>query len=267
MTGLPRALRRCGARAVLLGSMVLAAQALFSPAASAFSDESLERGFIVTVFGAEVEDVRDAEALRAVKKFTGPIHYHLVSTSAVDRRSIVRHFMEQLAASVENLDLAETSVFDDAQMVIFLVDRANYRQTIRATVWSGVDTGFLESNACSAVLATRRTGIERAYIYLVADEGFEGFAHCMVEEIAQSLGPANDSDTLPYSIFNDESELNVFGVFDWFLLNMLYDARIEPGMTVDDVLPLLPAVIADARLRLPEGLEEPDERGARGAIR
>ena len=234
-----------------------------SPAAAArdFSDEALIEGFVDTVFGAEVGNEADREASRVVKKFTGPVRYHLVSTSSVDRRRTLRRFLGQLSEAVENLELGETHDFDDAQMVIFLSDRADYRATIRSTVWDGVDTAFLEGNACSAVLAARRSGIERAYIYLVADEGFVGLSHCMVEEIAQSLGPANDSTSLPDSIFNDESSLNVFGVFDWFILNMLYDPRILPGMEEAEVRRILPPVIADVRQRLPNALE-----GHRGTL-
>lgn len=247
---------RPGGWARLAGFLVVVALALASPASARhFADEALIEGFVDTVFGAEVGDEADREASRVVKKFTGPVSYHLVSTSSVDRRKTLRRFLSQLADAVENLELSETRRFEDAQMVIFLTDRADYRATIRTSVWDGVNTDFLEGNACSAVLAARRSGIERAYIFLVADEGFLGLSHCMVEEIAQSLGPANDSTDLPDSIFNDESTLNVFGVFDWFILNMLYDPRVLPGMDEAQVRVILPAVIADVRARLPRALE------------
>ncbi len=248
-----RGLRRV---AGALGAVCLALALLAGPAAARhFTDDALIEGFVETVFGAEVGDEADREASRVVKKFTGPVGYNIISTSSVDRRKTLRRFLAQLSDSIENLELVETPTRDDAQMVIFLTDRADYRATIRTSVWAGVNTDFLEGNACSAVLAARRSGIERAFIFLVADEGFLGLSHCMVEEIAQSLGPANDSTNLPDSIFNDESTLNVFGVFDWFILNMLYDARILPGMDEAEVRVILPEVIADVRARLPRALE------------
>ncbi|MBJ3775131.1 DUF2927 domain-containing protein [Acuticoccus mangrovi] len=238
----------------LLVALLVCAAALFAAADAEaidapFSDEELITGFVLTVFGAEADD-GSGTATRRVKKFTGPVHFHIVSTSAIDRRRTVRTFVRSLSESVDNLELVETGRFEDADMVIFLVNRVDYVPTIRRTVWEGADTAFLEKNACSAVLAARRSGIERAYIYLVADEGFAGLSHCMVEEIAQSLGPANDSSLLDDSIFNDMSELNAFGLFDWFILNMLYDDHIEPGMSEAEVLPLLPGAIAAARDRL-----------------
>jgi hypothetical protein len=240
--------------------VAVACAALFVPASAAtqkieapFSEAELIRGFVLTVFGAEVESTNNRETSAVVKKFTGPVRYRLVSTASRDWRPTVRAFLASLSDSVRHLTLRETGA-EDADLVIYLVDRGAYGSTIRETVWPGVDTGFLEDNACSAVLAARRSGIERANIYLVADEGFAILAHCMVEEVAQSLGPANDSPLLPESIFNDDSRLNVFGLFDWFILNMLYDPRVRPGMTEEEVVPVLPQVIADVRARVPEVL-------------
>ena len=237
-------------RAAALLALLIATPASAQPP---YTDAELVEGFSLTVFGAEVRETEEDDAAAArVKKFPGPVRYRIISTGEPDWRRTVRGYLKSLSQSVAHLDIIEAERPDDAQMTIYLVDRADYVPTIRRTVWGGVHTGFLEENACSAVIAARTTGIERANVYLVADEGFLSLSHCMVEEIAQSLGPANDSDELPDSIFNDASLVNVFGVFDWFILNMLYDPRIIPGMTEDDVLPLLPAVIADARARLPE---------------
>ncbi|MEO1103864.1 MAG: DUF2927 domain-containing protein [Pseudomonadota bacterium] len=222
--------------------------------ARAFDDSALIQGFLVTVFGAEVGDGDDGTASSVVKKFTGPVTYRILSTASVNHTKTLRDFLGQLADTVQNLRFVELMAPAQAQIMIYLVDRHEYVPTIRATVWDGVDTAFLEANACSAVLAARRSGIERANIYLVADEGFVGLAHCMVEEIAQSLGPANDNNLLTHSIFNDASSINVFGLFDWYILNMLYDVRIRPGMRAEEVLPILPSVIADVRRLLPHAL-------------
>ncbi len=212
-----------------------------------YSDAELARGFLLTVFGAE----RAANVgATIVKKFPGPVRYRIVSTGAIDWSDTVRAFAASLDGAVDGLSLAEAMPDESPNMTVFLVDRSDYRAVIDRTVWDGVDTAFLGDNACSAVLAARPTGIERANVYIVADEGFLGLSHCLVEELSQSLGPANDSDELPDSIFNDRSDLSTFGVFDWFILSMLYDRRIRPGMTEADVRPLLPAVIADARARL-----------------
>lgn len=239
-----------GARKILtlvLVVLLVAASVPGTRAQTPYTDAELTQGFLLTVFGAEG---RSGAGATIVKKFTRPVRYRIVSKTADDWRDTVRAFADSLDGAIEHLSLREAAPGEAVNMTIFLVDRENYRAVIRETVWEGVDVDFLAFNACSAVLAARSTGIEKAHIYLVADEGFLGLSHCLVEELSQSLGPANDSDDLQDSIFNDRSDLSVFGVFDWFILSILYDPRIEAGMTADEVRPLLPAVIADARERL-----------------
>jgi hypothetical protein len=136
-------------------------------------------------------------------------------------------------------------------MVVFLVDRSRYRAVIRETLPKGFDTQFIESSHCSGVTGGKRDGtLESAYIYIPTTEGWRHTRHCMVEEITQALGPVNDDWTLPNSIYNDYSDVPGLGVFDWFILNTLYDRRIKPGMTRAEVEPILPKAIADARKRL-----------------
>ena len=53
---------------------------------------------------------------------------------------------------------------------------------------------------------------------------------CLHEELAQGLGLANDSPTARPSIFNDDEEFALLTRHDEYLLRMLYDPRLAPGM-------------------------------------
>lgn len=57
---------------------------------------------------------------------------------------------------------------------------------------------------------------------------------CIHEEIAQGLGPANDSRAARPSIFNDDDEFAYLTSHDELLLKMLYDPRLKAGMTQDE---------------------------------
>ena len=48
-------------------------------------------------------------------------------------------------------------------------------------------------------------------------------------------------------MFNDEVQMGFFDIYDQYLLNILYDPRIRPGMTKDEVDALLPEVLSTAR--------------------
>ncbi|WP_298847177.1 DUF2927 domain-containing protein [uncultured Ruegeria sp.] len=62
---------------------------------------------------------------------------------------------------------------------------------------------------------------------------------CIHEEIAQGLGLSNDSPAARPSIFNDDDEFALLTSHDEKLLTMLYDQRLEPGVTVDEARPVI----------------------------
>lgn len=61
---------------------------------------------------------------------------------------------------------------------------------------------------------------------------------CVHEEMAQGLGLANDSHQARPSIFNDDDEFALLTTHDELLLEMLYDPRLQPGMTAEDAAPI-----------------------------
>jgi hypothetical protein len=48
-------------------------------------------------------------------------------------------------------------------------------------------------------------------------------------------------------MFNDSVSMGYFDIYDQYLLNLLYDPRVKPGMTVQEVNEVLPDVLADVR--------------------
>ena len=69
---------------------------------------------------------------------------------------------------------------------------------------------------------------------------------CVQEEMAQAMGLPNDYPEARPSLFTDTFEFALLTEHDAILLRMLYDPRLRPGMTADEVRPLLPAIAADA---------------------
>ena len=57
------------------------------------------------------------------------------------------------------------------------------------------------------------------------------FRICFVEEIMQALGPGNDLYRLEDSGFNDDEVHVAPTAFDLFMLRLLYDPSVRPGMT------------------------------------
>ena len=74
--------------------------------------------------------------------------------------------------------------------------------------------------------------------WLVVDSGLRGDRrqHVIREEITQIVGLPRDSWTYPESIFHEgESKTTEFTELGKAVIRLLYDPRIEPGMTVEEI--------------------------------
>jgi hypothetical protein len=65
---------------------------------------------------------------------------------------------------------------------------------------------------------------------------------CIHEEVAQALGLPNDSPAARPSIFNDDEEFGLLTTHDEYLLNILYDPRLKPGMRAAEARPIVEAI-------------------------
>ncbi|MEY8117091.1 DUF2927 domain-containing protein [Falsihalocynthiibacter sp. BN13B15] len=77
---------------------------------------------------------------------------------------------------------------------------------------------------------------------------------CIHEEIAQSLGLSNDSDAARPSIFNDDEEFGLLTTHDEYLLRILYDPRLTPGMDAQTARPIVDQIARE--LMAPETPEK-----------
>ena len=89
--------------------------------------------------------------------------------------------------------------------------------------------------------------IRRAEVLLTADGGDFSFLDCAYEELLQALGPINDDRSVPWTMFNDDVQMGFFDVYDQYILNILYDPRVRPGMTRQDIEVLLPDILPGIR--------------------
>src|SRR6202035_5005606 len=89
--------------------------------------------------------------------------------------------------------------------------------------------------------------IRRAEVLLTADGGDFSFLDCAYEELLQALGPISDDRSVPWTMFNDEVQMGFFDVYDQYLLNILYDPRVRPGMTKEEVSAIFPEILPTVR--------------------
>lgn len=211
-----------------------------------FTDKELETGFISTVFSLEYRSW-NWRAYK-VKKFSGPVRIFIHTLSASDRSADVRAFVQQMNADIDGLTVSVTTSPAKANFDVYVVDRAQYDETVRDKIYHDPDANV--PGSCLVRVEPGQSGIRKSTAVIVANDGEFLFRRCMIEELLQGLGPLNDDDRLVHSVFNDKSKLSEFTLYDRMLLNMLYDKRIKPGMRAKDARKLLPELIRDVRARV-----------------
>jgi hypothetical protein len=214
---------------------------------TAFTDQEITDGFFKIAFSAELQ--LDAPVER-VRKFDEPVRIFVVSKGLPDRRSEIAAIVADIRAHVNHLDVAVTNDRLAANFVIRLVAERDLKRTIRSLC--GNDRArriqqSLDPQCLSGIGKDERFRIRRAEVILPIDAGEFTFYDCAYEEMLQALGAINDDRSVPWTMFNDDVQMGFFDVYDQYLLNILYDPRVRPGMTKEEVNGLLPEVLATAR--------------------
>ncbi len=92
---------------------------------------------------------------------------------------------------------------------------------------------------------------KRVGVFVPRDGSPQNIRDCLHEEIAQALGPLNDLDRLPQSVFNDNNVHAVLTDFDMLMLRVAYDPALQSGMARSQVMAKVPEILN--RLH-PEGI-------------
>ena len=222
-----------------------------------FSDAEIIDGLFKITFGAEFHIAGGVDRIR---KYEGPIRVFVDNKAKPDRSSQVAAVVADIRTLIRDLDIAMTSRRDDAQIIVSLVHDRELAHAIRTLY--GIDRArriqrSLEPQCLSGFRKDENSRILHSDVLIVADAGEFVFYDCIYEELLQSLGPINDDTTVPWSMFNDDVQMGFFDLYDQYLLNILYDTRIRPGMTRAEVQALLPEVLPAVRTWVEENNKGP----------
>jgi hypothetical protein len=245
--------------AALLGSLALSAVSVpaFAEAPSVgarqrtekktFTDSEITDGFMKTAFGAEYHLAGRVDRIR---KYPVPVRIFVEGSNRPDRQAQLGKVVGDVGRRIQHLDIAMTNERDEANAVVTLVRDRDLQTTI--TSFYGAEKAkdihdSLDPQCLSGFRKNDNFEIQRSDIILTVDNGNFVFLDCAYEELLQSLGPINDTDSVPWTMFNDQVSMGFFDIYDQYIMNILYDPRIKAGMTVEEVRALLPAVLPDVR--------------------
>ena len=212
-----------------------------------FTDSQIVEGFLKTAFGAEYHLAGRVDRIR---KYAVPVRV-FADGNRGDRKAQLAKVVADIAMRIQHLDIEMADSSDRANVVVKLVRDRDLDRTIRA--FYGSDRAreiksSLDPQCLSGFRKNENYEIEHSDVILTVDNGDFTFLDCAYEELLQSLGPINDTSSVPWTMFNDNVSMGFFDVYDQYILNILYDPRIKTGMTVEEVKAAVPAVLADVRV-------------------
>lgn len=212
-----------------------------------FSDSEIIQGFFETAFGAEMTVNGEPDRIR---RFQGPVRVFVDNRAQPDRSTEVVQVIDRIRDSIQHLDIALTKDRAAANLVVTLVRDRDLPKTLQK-FFGRAQARQIESSLTPQCLSSFRKDeayrIVSADVILAADVTDFVFFDCAYEELLQALGPINDTDAVPWTMFNDDVRMGFFDVYDQYLLNILYHPRIRPGMGIEQVRTLFPEVLADVK--------------------
>jgi hypothetical protein len=211
-----------------------------------FTDSEIEEGFLKTAFGAEYHLAGRVDRIR---KYDIPVRVFADGNHS-DRKAQLAKVVADIGARIQHLDIAMAETSEGANVTVKLVRDRDLDRTIASSYGSERAKEIkasLDPQCLSGFRKNENYEIEHSDVILTVDNGDFVFFDCAYEELLQSLGPINDTSSVPWTMFNDNVSMGFFDVYDQYILNLLYDPRIKAGMTVAEVKAVLPEVMADVR--------------------
>ena len=247
-----RLIVRCLVLVALLGSLVQASE---NPEIAkrraverkTFTDAEIFKGFFATAFGAEM---RIAGRVDGIRKYDEPVRVYVENHAQPDRSTQIAEIVADIKSRVEHLDIAMAADRKEANVVVRLLNERAFYPALRAAFGRDRIRSIrksLDPQCLSGFRKDAKLRIVQSDVFLVADRGDFTFYDCAYEELLQSLGPINDTDKIPWTMFNDKIAMGFFGVYDQYILNILYHPKVRPGMTRAQMRALLPEIMPDVR--------------------
>jgi hypothetical protein len=219
------------------------------PQYTRFSTAELTRGFLALAFGS---DLRIGAAPRGIRRFDHPIRAAVIPGGSVDRSAAMKRIVEEYAEKVGDLHLSiadETEASPDVE--IRLIDEKDFKSALEAAFGANVARTFVartDPQCMTSVKSDADGEILRAVSFIIVDKGDDVFLDCGYHELLHAFGLSNHDQRNPWTTLNQRRMVGYLTVYDRDLLTLLYDQRLRPGMTAQQVRRILPGVIKDLGL-------------------
>lgn len=233
------------------------------PADAPYSDDDLFRNFMKIIFEPEEQLAVFYRAQdrwpRLLSKWRHPVRY------AIEGADVMADDRERLAivaselGLLTNLTIGSVDSGDDPNVKVRFLsegERAALKETIHSNTWyqTSILRAWIEgaSTPCFSLIYSpnQRGGeIQAAEIYIKSELPEPLRATCIIEEFTQALGPLFDHYDIRPSVFNDDQEFVALTKHDREIMQILYDERLEVGMSSRQAAPVARRIIEERRYK------------------
>jgi len=215
-----------------------------------YTNEDIVRNFEIVALRSEYEKRKEKTVLKwnepwriaIIGKnyppfFEEMIREHLADLSWETRHPMKIHYSETMR---QQKRLAK----DVSKVKINIVLFYGPKRTLADTIFKRTGGAFpkkdiqylIDNSICSVKLKHRKGAIHFAYAAFPAEHNRHALRACIIEELTQIMGLINDSRFVERSIFNDHSRYLELTLHDRWLLRVLYNSEMKPGMPADQAL-------------------------------
>ena len=187
--------------------------------------------------------------MNRIRKFDGPVRVYVENRARPDRGAQVSQVVEDIRARIQHLDIAMTENAAEANVVVTLVRDRDLPRAINK-IYGPDRAQLIQRSLVPQCLASFRKDELPHHAFGCHRRCRRGdfiFYDCVYEELLQALGPINDTSLVPWTMFNDNVQMGFFDIYDQYILNVLYDPRVQPGMDSDEVRAVLPQIMPAVR--------------------
>ncbi|HET7409742.1 MAG TPA: DUF2927 domain-containing protein [Paracoccaceae bacterium] len=223
-----------------------------------YSKEDLVRDFraimLTREYAKKAGDFVKNAAPRRLKKLDSVVRIDIRGKTITDTdMKHIRDFMDRLNR-VTGVRMVESE--EDPMIRLMILTReerlAFARHAARSPRWDFIAKNVandLGSAVCGTYYSRDRQDRNRIDYIIVIPAEVTGILRrsCIEEELGQTFGPGADFDGARPSIFNDDAEFALLTRHDEDLLRILYDPRLEPGMTVEEAMPVVRRIVGEMR--------------------
>ncbi len=213
------------------------------PQFTRFSEQEIARGFLALAFGS---DLRIGVKPRGIRRYDREILAYVDSAGSVDRKVQMERIIAEYAAAVPQLKLSVTSSASAADLVVHLINENDFAKALEQAFGRRTARAFVRKTdpQCMTSVKSQPDGaIVSTVTFVIADQGDDVFLDCAYHELLHAFGLSNHDQSNPWTTLNQTRRVGYLTVYDRILLTLLYEPRIEPGMTAAEVRRILPELI------------------------